>query len=63
MKRLVLCGISPEAEGRAAKQALAVCVLAATVLSGCASQTITERHYNEPNEKTALKREENAPAP
>ena len=54
---LVLCGISPEAEGRAAKRALAVCVLAA-VLSGCASQTITERHYYEPTETTALKRED-----
>ena len=40
MKRLVLSGG----------------VLAVAVLSGCASQTITERHYYEPNEKTALKR-------
>ena len=54
---LVLCGISPEAVGRAAKQALAGCVLAA-VLSGCASQTITERHYYEPTESTAFKRED-----
>jgi len=35
----------------------------AAVLSGCASQTITERHYYEPTETTAFKREENAPAP
>ena len=42
MKRLVLCG----------------CVLAAAILVGCASQTITERHYYEPNEMTALKRED-----
>ena len=30
----------------------------AAVLSGCASQTITERHYYEPTETTALKRED-----
>ena len=40
MKRLVLCGA----------------VLAAAVLAGCASQTITERHYYEPTETTALER-------
>ncbi len=27
-------------------------------LSGCASQCITERHYYEPTDKTALKRED-----
>ena len=42
MKRLVLCGG----------------VLSAVRLSGCASQTITERHYYEPNAETALKRED-----
>ena len=42
MKRLVLCGG----------------VLSAVFLSGCASQTITERHYYEPTPETALKRED-----
>ena len=42
MKRLVLCGG----------------VLSAVLLSGCASQTITERHYYEPTAETALKRED-----
>ena len=30
----------------------------AAVLCGCASQTITERHYYEPTEETAFKRED-----
>ena len=42
MKRLVLCGG----------------VLSAVLLSGCASQTITERHYYEPTAETALTRED-----
>ena len=54
---LVLCGISPEAVGRAAKQALAGCVLAAVLLSGCASQSTVAREWYEPTEATALKRE------
>ena len=42
MKRLVLCGG----------------VLSAVFLSGCASQTIPERHSYEPTAETALKRED-----
>ena len=42
MKRLVLSGG----------------VLAVAVLSGCASQTITERAYYEPTEATAFRRED-----
>ena len=47
MRRIVpvLCGISSEAEGRAAKQALAGYVLAA-VLSGCASLDGGSRRQN-----------------
>lgn len=33
------------------------CILA-SALCGCASQTITERHYYEPTTETALKRED-----
>lgn len=43
MRRLVLC--------------CAACV-AVSLLCGCASQTITERHYYEPTESTAFKRED-----
>ena len=43
MRRLVLC--------------CAACG-AVSLLCGCASQTITERHYYEPTETTALKRED-----
>ena len=42
MKRLVLCGG----------------VLSAVLLSGCASQVFVERHYYEPTEATAVKRED-----
>ena len=38
-------------------------VLAAVLLSGCASQSTVAREWYEPTETTALKREENAPAP
>ena len=42
------------------KRLLALCVPAAALaaLCGCASQTITERHYYEPTAETALKRED-----
>ena len=43
MRRLVLC--------------CAACG-AVSLLCGCASQTITERHYYEPTESTAFKRED-----
>ena len=43
MRRLVLC--------------CAACG-AVSLLCGCASQTITERHYYEPTEETAFKRED-----
>ena len=43
MRRLVLC--------------CAACG-AVSLLCGCASQTITERHYYEPPESTAFKRED-----
>ena len=33
-------------------------VVLASALCGCISQTITERHYYEPTEATALKRED-----
>ena len=58
MRRLVLCGISPEAEGRAAKRALAVCVLSAVLLSGCASQTLRTIDFYEPTETTLHERED-----
>lgn len=38
--------------------ALALALGAATLVCGCASQRITERHYYEPTDKTALKRED-----
>jgi hypothetical protein len=47
MRRLVQCGG----------------VFAAVLLSGCASQSTVAREWYEPTEATALKREENAPAP
>lgn len=38
--------------------ALALALGAAALVCGCASQRITERHYYEPTDKTALKRED-----
>ena len=41
------------------RRILAVLALgAAALVCGCASQRITERHYYEPTDKTALKRED-----
>ena len=38
--------------------ALALALGAAALVCGCASQCIIERHYYEPTDKTALKRED-----
>ena len=42
------------------RHSLAMCggVLVGAVLSGCVSQTITERQYYEPTAETALRRED-----
>ena len=37
---------------------LAGAVVLAALLAGCASQSIIERHYYEPNDATSLKRED-----